>query len=158
MNPSSSTKAKVNAGSNSRSTVTFEFGIGEVAQANLELNYTIEITNGNQNEATVSWSLIGPDLAVYGISDSDSRSAPFTNQTLSTGNLSEILTDPGEYTLVLEADIPLQDFNNNQHSASATLNGVYFEVVPIPEPAPSSMILLTLLNVWRRKRTIGREC
>lgn len=46
---------------------------------------------------------------------------------------SAILDQAGVYTLILGPDIPTQDFKNETHSASATLNAVYFEVIPVPE-------------------------
>ncbi|MGC6464012.1 MAG: PEP-CTERM sorting domain-containing protein [Akkermansiaceae bacterium] len=48
--------------------------------------------------------------------------------------------------------IPFQEFNNNQLSASATLNGVFFEVVPIPEPGAIILVMFGLLGFWRRTR------
>ena len=147
-----STKAKVEASANSTSTIEFLLGIGEVVEANLTLNYTIEITNGNQNEASVSWTLIRPDTSVIGISDNDTRSGGNFAETVNTGEMSTVLNQAGLYTLLLSADIPVQEFNNNQHSASAILNGVYFEVIPIPEVNSSTLLLIALGTGLAKRR------
>lgn len=151
------TVSKVQAGSHATFTVTFDLGVGETKQANLWLNYTIEITNGNQNEATVEWTLTAPDMSTIGISSIDNRlvedSDPNIDETVNTGEMSTILDQAGTYTLSISADIPYQDFNNYQHSASATLDAVYFEVVNIPEPSSTTLLGLALgASLLRRRR------
>jgi hypothetical protein len=144
---SSSTNATIEAGSNTTFTVTFNLGIGEVKQANLWLNYTIDISNGNQNSATVEWELKAPDTSVLGISQADTRSntsEDAVKDTINTGALSTTLNQEGTYTLTIRADIPFQEFNNAQKTASATLDAVYFEVVTVPEPSSSLLLALGL--------------
>ncbi|NWK55308.1 PEP-CTERM sorting domain-containing protein [Verrucomicrobiaceae bacterium N1E253] len=144
------TEDKIRAGSLTTFTVTFELGIGEVKQANLWLNYTIEIANGNQNTAAVEWSLSN-EFQTLGISNRDARSVEGV-ETVDTGILSEVLDEPGTYTLTLSADIPYQDFNNANKTALATLDAVYFEVVNIPEPSTSYLLALTSACLLFRKR------
>lgn len=144
------TKAKIRAGALTTFTVTFELGIGEVKQANLWLNYTIEIANGNQNTAAVEWNL-SKELQTLGISSRDARNLEGVD-TVNTGTLSEVLDQPGTYTLTISADIPYQDFNNANKTALATLDAVYFEVVNIPEPSTSCLLALAAVTLLGRKR------
>lgn len=151
---SSSTKDAINASANATFTVTFELGIGETRQANLWLDYTIEITNGNQNEAAVKWELTAPDMSTIGlVSGSKTLKDVNISQSFNTGEISTILNQPGPYTLTLTAELPDQQFKNTQHSASATLDAVYFEVVAVPEPSSATLLALTIgTGLLRRRR------
>ena len=142
------TKAKVNGGSSATFTITFELLPGEIKQANFELNYTLEIAQGDQNQALVEWKLVAPDMSTLGISGYDSRGDSNINVTSYLGGdtspQTALLDQTGTYTLTMTAEVPLQDFLNAQKTASSTLDAVYFEVITVPEPSSTALLALSL--------------
>ena len=147
--------ARVNAGGTTTVTVTFDLQAGETKQANFELNYTLEIAQGNQNSALVEWSLVAPDMSTLGINGFDQQGAEVTDYQVSTysGPQTALLDQAGTYTLTITSEVPLQDFLNAQKTASSTLDAVYFEVVAVPEPSSAALLTLALSSVlfFRRR-------
>ena len=140
------TKAKVYAGGSTTFTVTFDLQAGETKQANFELNYTLEIAQGNQNSALVEWQLVAPDMSILGINGYDQQGAEVIDyqDTKYSGPQTALLDQEGTYTLTITSEVPLQDFLNAQKTASATLDAVYFEVVAVPEPSSTALLALAL--------------
>jgi hypothetical protein len=141
--------AKIWAGSQTIFTVTFELGVNEIKQANFLMNYTIEISNGNQNSASVDWDFSYTDQdnvkTALGISGGHELEDPTTNANTFNSEYQSITIDQaGTYTLNIIADVPYQEFKNAQKSVSATLDAVYFEVVTVPEPGSCLLLALGL--------------
>ena len=138
------TKAKVSAGSSTTFTIAFDLVAGETKQANFYLDYTIDIATSNQNTAEVTWDLTWDgDVNWLGISGLDSPKMDIT-RTEASGLESVMLDQAGRYTLTVTSAIPFQEFNNENKTASATLDAIYFEVVAVPEPSSTALLALAL--------------
>jgi hypothetical protein len=155
-------KQKIDIGAFAQYTIEFELGVGETKIANLDMTYRIALDNDQSNSAVVSWELLGPGMnRINDFSFTDTRShnplAPPPANTpvdeIVDVNSTVTLTEAGTYTFTIFTQIPDQDFNNGKKSAIAEVTDFYAEVVNIPEPSSSSLLLLGSASfLLRRKR------
>ena len=139
-----SKKSSVEAGSKTTFTVTFDLAVDEVKLVNFYLDYTIEVS-GTQQTAEVSWDLTWDgDANWLGLSGSDTQNTPEYLKTTNTGLQNTVINQAGTYTLTMTSEVPVQTFNNQNKTASATLDAVYFEVVAVPEPSSTALLALAL--------------
>lgn len=126
-------------------TISFELGINEVGLASFDLDFSIAESNGDV-QGNVSWSLTGPDP------DSNSIAGNVTGTTANgtSGLQTATLDSAGIYTLTITASVPEQGFSSNT-SVDASLDGLTFTLISVPEPSSILMLIVGLSGIiWRR--------
>lgn len=152
---------KVLAGALAAHAISFTLEAGETKLVKFFLDYNIDIANGNQNSASVSWELIAPDTSAV-FMGSRALTTPIFNPPTAGSNISEdsdsgrlelIITQQGTYTLTVKAEVDEQEFVNANRTVLAELKELDFEVTNIPEPSSTALLMLASgAFLFRRKR------
>lgn len=157
---STALRGKVTAAADASHSISFSLGAGETKRVNFYLDYLIDIANGNQNSASVSWLLAGPGANTL-LQDSRTLTTPLiepatlgtsTTDDSDSGLLTAIINQAGTYTLTVTANIPEQDFANANRAVDVQIQQLDFEVVNVPEPSSSILIALASSALLSRRR------
>ncbi|WP_018969220.1 PEP-CTERM sorting domain-containing protein [Rubritalea marina] len=151
--------AKLTLGAFAQYEFAFTISGTEQKRANLDFTYNIQISNEQNNSATVFWELQSvTNGRIDALSGEITRSHDPGNSGVDeiADVVRSVDLNAGDYVFTIYTEVPDQEFNNGNKSASASIIDFYGEVVDIPMvPEPSAVSLFglaSLLGLMRRRR------